>query len=86
MKVTYQAGYSTTPPADIKYAALRATRWLLLEGKASNAVSPRQTSITSEMGGTVNFATAGVDRPTGYPDVDAVIVGWRNKINVFGFA
>jgi hypothetical protein len=86
VSVTYQAGYSSTPPADIKEAALQATRWHLLEQRASNVHSPRQTSITNEMGGTVNFAVAGTDRPTGYPDVDAVIVGWRNKLNVFGFA
>ena len=84
--VTYQASYSSTPPADIKEAALQATRWHLLEGRASNVHSPRQTSITNEMGGTVNFAVAGTDRPTGYPDVDAVIVGWRNQLDVFGFA
>lgn len=84
--VTYQAGYSATPPPDIKEAALQATRWHLLEGRASNVHSPRQTSMTNEMGGTVNFAVAGTDRPTGYPEVDAVIVGWRNKLDVFGFA
>lgn len=82
--VTYQAGYSSTPPADIKEAALAATRWHLLEGRASNVHSPRQTSITNELGGTVNFAVAGTDRPTGYPDVDAVIVGWRNRIRIPG--
>lgn len=84
--VTYQSGYSSTPPADIKEAALAATRWHLLEQRANNVHSPRQTSITNEMGGTVNFAVAGSDRPTGYPDVDAVIVGWRNQLDVFGFA
>lgn len=84
--VTYQAGYSTTPPADIKEAALKATRWKLLESKASSDVSARQTSMTTDMGGTVNYATAGPDRPTGYPDVDAVIIGWRDAIRIPGFA
>ena len=84
--VTYQSGYSTTPPADIKEAALQATRWHLLEGRASNVQTPRQTSSTNDMGGTVNYAVAGPDRPTGYPDVDAVIVGWRTRLNAFGFA
>lgn len=86
VSVTYQSGYSATPPADIKEAALQATRWHLLEGRASNTHSPRQTSVTNEMGGTVNFAVAGSDRPTGYPEVDAVIVGWRDKLDAFGFA
>jgi hypothetical protein len=84
--VTYQSGYSATPPADIKEAALQATRWHLLEGRANNVNSPRQTSVTNDMGGTTNYAVAGVDRPTGYPDVDAVIVGWRDELDVFGFA
>ena len=86
VSVTYQAGYSATVPPDVKEATLAATRWHLLEGKANNVTSPRQTSITNDMGGTVNFATAGVDRPTGYPEVDAVIIGWRNELDVFGFA
>ncbi len=86
--VTYEAGYSTTPPADIKEAALQATRWHLLEGRASNDRSARQTSMTTDQGGTLSFATAGPDRPTGYPDIDAVIVGWRDKLDMpsFGFA
>lgn len=86
VSVTYQAGYSSTPPADIKEAALQLTRWHLLEGRASNVHSPRQTSITNDMGGTVNFAVAGPDRPTGYPDVDAVIIGWRRKLYSPGVA
>jgi hypothetical protein len=81
VQVTYVAGYSATVPDDVKEAALKATRWALIESKASNNVSPRQTTITNELGGTVSFATAGPDRPTGYPDVDAVIVGWRRRLN-----
>jgi hypothetical protein len=86
VSVTYESGYSTTPPPDIKEAALQATRWHLIEGRATNDRSARQTSMTNDMGGTVNFAVAGPDRPTGYPDVDAVIIGWRNKLSVLGFA
>lgn len=84
--VTYESGYSAAPPADIKEAALQATRWHLLEGRASNVTAPRQTSSTNDMGGTVSYAVAGPDRPTGYPEVDAVIVGWRDRLDVFGFA
>lgn len=84
VSVTYQAGYSTKPPADIKEAALQATRWHLLEGRASNVTAPRQTSSTNDMGGTVNYAVAGEDRPTGYPEVDAVIVAWRKRLYVPG--
>ena len=86
VSVTYQAGYSAQPPADIKEAALKATRWKLLESRASNDVSARQTSMTTDMGGTVNYAVAGPNRPTGYPDVDAVIIGWRDVLQLPSFA
>lgn len=79
--VTYEAGYSETPPPDIKEAALAATRWHLLEQRANNVQSPRQTAISNEMGGTTSFVTADEDHPTGYPDVDATIVGWRTRLN-----
>lgn len=84
--VTYEAGYSATVPPDVKEAALQATRWRLLATNSNSDLNARQTSITNEMGGTVNFAVAGTNRPTGYPDVDAVIVGWRERLDVFGFA
>lgn len=79
--VTYEAGYSETVPPDVKEAALQATRWRLLATNSNSELNARQTSITNEMGGTVNFATAGPDRPTGYPDVDAVILGWKRRLN-----
>jgi hypothetical protein len=84
--VTYQSGYSATVPDDVKEAALQATRWRLMATNSNSDLNARQTSITNEMGGTVNFAVAGTDRPTGYPDVDAVILGWRDELDVFGFA
>jgi len=84
--VTYQSGYSATVPADIKEAALQATRFELLATNSNSEQSARQTSSTNEMGGTVQYAVAGTDHPTGYPKVDAVIVGWRDELDVFGFA
>ncbi len=84
--VTYQAGYSTTAPADIKEAALLATRWRLLASNSNSDMNARQTSMTNDMGGTIQYAVAGTDRPTGYPEVDAVIIGWRDRLTGFGFA
>lgn len=84
--VTYEAGYSATPPADIKEAAMQATRWRLLATNSNAEMSSRQTSMTNDMGATIQFAVAGADRPTGYPEVDAVIVGWRERIRVPGVA
>lgn len=84
--VTYSAAYGTgsTPPPDIKEAALQLTRYRLLAGAATSEVSARALS-RSDDGGTINFATAGADRPTGYPDVDAVVIRYRDRI-AGGFA
>lgn len=84
IEVTYQAGYSSSPPADVKEAALKATRAHLLSTTATTSIDDRRTSLTTEAG-TVGFVVAGEDRPTGYPDVDVVIVGWRDKLKTFGF-
>lgn len=83
--VSYSAGYSTTPPPDIKGAAMQATRYRLLEQDSQAGVEARRTGLTTEMG-TVTFVVAGEKRPTGYPDVDAVILGWKARLDVLGFA
>ena len=81
---TYQAGYSSTPPADIKEAALQATRARLMSSSAFSAIDDRRTSISNEMG-VVSFITAGAKQPTGYPEVDAVINRWARKLNTVTF-
>lgn len=83
--VTYSAGYSTEPPPDIKAAAMKATRARLLEQDSQAGIEDRRTSMTNEMG-TTTFVVAGEKRPTGYPDVDAVILGWKARLDVGGFA
>lgn len=85
VSVTYEAGYSATPPPDIKEAALAGTRAYLLSTAPASAMDARRTSLSTEQG-TVQFTVAGSDRPTGYPDVDATIIAWRDKLGVFGFA
>ncbi len=86
VSVTYQAGYSATVPADIKEVALLATRFRLMSSNSNSDMNARQTSMSNDLGGTTQFAVAGVDRPTGYPEVDAVILGWRNQVSPLGFA
>lgn len=83
--VTYQAGYSSTVPADVKEAALRATRAYLLESNSNALMDDRRTSLNTDMG-TVNFTVAGGDQPFGYPAIDAVVIGWRNRLKSYGFA
>lgn len=85
--VVYEAGYSAAPPNDLKLAAMQATRDRVIRmSPTSGSPSERATSITNDIGGTTQFATAGVDRPTGLPDADAVIVGWRDETLVNGVA
>lgn len=83
--VTYEAGYSATPPGDILKAAMQGTRAYLLETSSTASMSDRRTSLTSDAG-TISFVIAGEGRPTGFPVVDEVIMGWKRKLDVFGFA
>lgn len=77
--VTYEAGYSATPPADVKEQALRATRARLLETADDASMNDRRTSLNTDMG-VINFTTAGENRPTGYPTVDEMILGWKRRL------
>lgn len=83
--VTYKRGYSATPPADIKEMALKGTRAHLLSTAATSSMADRQTTLVNETG-TSTFVVAGEKRPTGYPDVDAAILGWKDRLDVHGFA
>lgn len=83
--VTYEAGYSDTPPDDVKEAALRGTRLHLLAKAEKSSANARRTSLSGDMG-VENFVVAGEDRPTGYPEVDATILGWKSRLHVAGVA
>lgn len=85
LTVTYVAGYTAEPPPDIKDAAIVGTRARLLETTSQAGMPARTTSQTSDMG-TTNFVVAGEDQPTGYPEVDAVILGWKARLDVGSFA
>lgn len=86
--VTYTAGYSSTPPPDVVQAALRGARAWLLENSDLAAITDRRSQVTNDLGGTTTFVMAGQDEdhPTGYPVVDSMIVGWRDRLDVGGFA
>lgn len=81
VEVTYTAGYSITPPPDLKQAALRAARNWLLTMDAWSGKDSRATSISNEYGN-IELATAGEGAPTGIPDVDATIMAWKRKVAV----
>lgn len=83
--VTYQAGFSVSPPDDVKEMALKGTRAHLMATAATSSINDRQTSLTAG-DSVIGFVVAGAERPTGYPEVDAMILGWKRKLNVGGFA
>lgn len=85
ISATYTHGYSSTPPADLKTAALWATRARLLENQSNASISSRQTSMSTDMG-TIQFVVAGEDRPFGIPAIDEVVVGYKRRLSGFGFA
>jgi hypothetical protein len=79
--VTYTHSYSTTPPPDLKEAALRAARNWLLTTDAWSGTDSRATSISNDFGN-IQISVAGPDRPTGIPDVDTTIMAWARRVRV----
>jgi hypothetical protein len=79
--VTYSAGYSSTPPSDIKDAVMWAVRDRLITQGSQNGIDVRRTSVTNDIGGTIQYVLPGENRPTGYPELDAVIARWSRKLN-----
>jgi hypothetical protein len=84
--VTYSAGRYTTCPADIKNGVMWATRDRLLGQSDSAGIDIRKTSMTNELGGTTTYLLPGEKRPTGYPDLDALIASYVRNTATFGFA
>jgi hypothetical protein len=78
--VTYRAGYSDEPPADLKGAVIQAVRARLMATSSQATIDDRRTSLNTDMG-VINYVIAGQERPTGYPEVDAVIMRWAKKLN-----
>jgi hypothetical protein len=84
--ITYSAGYSSAPPADLKEAALIGARYHVLTTDGKSGASDRATSITNEFGN-IQLSVASADgRPTGLPEVDATITAWSRITRVPGFA
>lgn len=83
--VVYTAGYSATPPADVKEAALKATRYRLLTTDGKSGASDRAMSIQNEFGN-VQLSTAGPDHPFGLPEVDEVVTRYAKRLAVPGVA
>lgn len=80
VRVVYEAGWSETPPEDLRRAAINAARYRLLEearvGTPSNVIT-----IGTDVG-TVRMAVASLKAPFGVPEVDAVVLRWAQKVGV----
>ena len=84
--VVYSAGEFTTCPGDVKDAVMWATRDRLLGQASDSTHNPRQSSMTNDLGGTVQYVLPGEKRPTGYPELDAVIASYARHTVALGFA
>jgi hypothetical protein len=84
--VTYTAGRYTTCPDDIKDAVMWATRDRLLSQGDRAGIDVRRTSMSNDLGGTTTYLLPGEKRPTGYPDLDALISSYTRTTPSLGFA
>lgn len=79
--VSYTAGYTNEPPADLKEAMLRGARHWLLTMDGWSGTDERALSISNDYGN-ITLAAPGEGRPTGLPQVDATIMAWARKVRV----
>jgi len=67
--VEYTHGYDR-PPEDLRWAFLQYVRYLILD--TTSRIPDRASSYSTEFG-TFQLVTAGFNRPTGLPEIDAVL-------------
>jgi hypothetical protein len=60
---------------------LWAARDRLMSQGSQNGIDVRRTSVTNDLGGTIQYVLPGEKRPSGYPELDAVIGRWSRKLN-----
>lgn len=74
------AGYDDQPDERLRAALITYGRWRLLEAK-DEGMPAGATRIDTQVGA-LQIAIATPDRPTGIPQVDAVIMDWRRRLGV----
>jgi hypothetical protein len=74
--VEYTHGYDR-PPADLKQAFLTYVRYLLLD--TTSRIPDRASTMSTDFG-TFQLVTAGFQRPTGLPEVDAVLLDHSHRV------
>jgi len=72
----YRHGHDR-PPAPLVQAGLEWCEWVLT--KDTSGVSPRALGFSNEFG-SFRYASATSDRPTGLPDVDAMLATYSRRI------
>lgn len=78
IEVVYEAGWSTSPPADIVTAAIEATRHEVVRARRQG--SPTGVVTIGTEVGTLRMAVAGLEHPFGYPEVDATVLRWAKRL------
>lgn len=71
--VKYEHGHHA-PPSDLKEAALTAIRYKLIGDRSG--IPERATTMVTDVG-SYTLSLAGMNRPTGMPEVDAVLAAYR---------
>lgn len=74
--IEYTHGYDR-PPEDIRWAFLTYVRYLLYETQSR---IPDRASAFTTPDGTFQLVTAGYNRPTGLPDVDAILNAHSHRV------
>jgi hypothetical protein len=74
--ITYRHGHDR-PPGPLVQAGLEWCEWVLT--KDTSGVSPRALGFSNEFG-SFRYASASGDRPTGLPDVDAMLATYSRRI------
>jgi hypothetical protein len=73
--VTYVAG-KTACPDDVKGAVMWATRDRLLSQTDQSGIDVRRTTVNNDFG-TTTYVLPGEKRPTGFPELDAIIASHK---------
>lgn len=80
--VEYTHGYDR-PPEDLRQAFLAYVRYLVLD--TTSRIPDRAASYSTEFG-TYQLVTAGFQRPTGLPEIDAVLNDHSHRVAGVGIA
>lgn len=84
VEVRMLRGAFETPPADLSAVC---AQWAahLVAASGDSAIPRRAVSVTNDLE-SFRLATASAARPSGIPDIDAVLVGWRDVLRPPGVA